>query len=952
MLLAIQKTESQDFEYVFKSYGVDEGMPTSQTFKIIQDKQGYIWFGTGRGIVKYNGYEFKRFTIKDGLSTNLIFHVHADENNTIYLIGDDYKVFCIKNDIITEFKGNSEIIDIDRKAQILSLATDKDNLYIAFWNDSGKPSYFKFKKDGTLLEKKSQDYGVSLVDVGDDAIIHINGYFVQEQLEGVSLSYNDMDTILGLEQHERYLAYTAEGKNVVYFSIQAMLFKIENNKLKYLKTFQNTIFNLAVDQQGHLYVALYQDGLIKFENGDIDKPTQLLRNQSTISILFDDHNNLWCGSGYKGLQFSTLGNFKHLKFKERVALINLIGDEDKLLAVIDKEEIYKVSSNEFIELKQEKKSLAVVLQKEHLYRYYVEKNKILNFENECFDDHKFKVNMFYVDYEVLADTQLFLLGRGEILLYSEEIEKSIVYNIPFRLNCFAHAVDDVFLVGTSSGIKVANLNNRFLNNYSDEDIQAIHSLAVEPYYINHPFFNSSISDIVIEDNIRIFTSLDRGLWIEKDSISTWLTEEEGMISDNLEKIIYQDNYIIVSSNTGLSVLDENYNIRNFTTANGLLTNEVDDFYLKNDTLWVASKVGITLLSLNKKNQETKAVSPLIFKRLSINDREWPVDRSLTLRHIHTRLEVEYEALNYIKEGKINYKYKLEGLEDRWNYTPNRNIRYTNLPAGKFKLLMSYELEDKKWTDPIVLLSFKKRIPIMIHWVFIVVYILLLIWLVIKLTLFINRRERLKQQNELTILELERKALQAQMNPHFMFNSLSSLKYMIMKDKKRESEDYLTKFSKYTRLTLNHSTEKFIPIDEEIELLNNYLELELTRFESKFEYEIVNKLIDPNVKIPPMLVQPFIENAIIHGFDGLEKVGRLSIVFQDYSKDTLLCLITDNGVGRRNENKSKRHKKSFGMSLVLNRLKLLHKEGNIKIIDLNDGKETTGTRIELNIPFIQ
>ena len=174
----------------------------------------------------------------------------------------------------------------------------------------------------------------------------------------------------------------------------------------------------------------------------------------------------------------------------------------------------------------------------------------------------------------------------------------------------------------------------------------------------------------------------------------------------------------------------------------------------------------------------------------------------------------------------------------------------------------------------------------------------------------------------------------------------------MKDKKRESEDYLTKFSKYTRLTLNHSTEKFIPIDEEIELLNNYLELELTRFESKFEYEIVNKLIDPNVKIPPMLVQPFIENAIIHGFDGLEKVGRLSIVFQDYSKDTLLCLITDNGVGRRNENKSKRHKKSFGMSLVLNRLKLLHKEGNIKIIDLNDGKETTGTRIELNIPFIQ
>src|SRR6185436_16983423 len=229
-----------------------------------------------------------------------------------------------------------------------------------------------------------------------------------------------------------------------------------------------------------------------------------------------------------------------------------------------------------------------------------------------------------------------------------------------------------------------------------------------------------------------------------------------------------------------------------------------------------------------------------------------------------------------------------------------------------------------------------------------------------------RLENEKKQAELhqRAVELEMQALRAQMNPHFIFNCLSSINRFIFKNDNKLASDYLTRFSRLIRMVLMNSSKKLITLEDELEMLRLYLDLERLRFKDAFDYSITTtNIVDTgSTFIPPLLLQPFCENAVWHGLMHKESKGHLNIIISQVineNEKVLHCVIEDDGVGREKaaemKSKSAESEKSLGLKITTERLALLNQENNFstfyKIENvLNENNEVAGTRVQLKIRY--
>jgi sensor histidine kinase YesM len=224
----------------------------------------------------------------------------------------------------------------------------------------------------------------------------------------------------------------------------------------------------------------------------------------------------------------------------------------------------------------------------------------------------------------------------------------------------------------------------------------------------------------------------------------------------------------------------------------------------------------------------------------------------------------------------------------------------------------------------------------------------------------KKHAQLQQQS----LELEMQALRAQMNPHFIFNCLSSINRFIFKNDNKIASDYLTRFSRLIRMVLMSSSKKLITLEDELEMLRLYLDLERLRFKDAFDYSITTtNIVDiGNIFIPPLLLQPFCENAVWHGLMHKEGKGHLNVLVSEVVSETdktLHCIIEDDGIGRQKatelKSKSAESEKSMGLRITTERLALLNQENNFstfyKIEDvLNEHNNVVGTRVQIRIRY--
>ena len=324
-------------------------------------------------------------------------------------------------------------------------------------------------------------------------------------------------------------------------------------------------------------------------------------------------------------------------------------------------------------------------------------------------------------------------------------------------------------------------------------------------------------------------------------------------------------------------------------------------------------------------------------------------------------------------GKSYIRYKLQGRDENWQYAPaNYTIRYEELPPDKYRLLLQAGNAGNEFTGPVKSLLIIISPAFWNTWWFQITAIIFLgaifyrgmRWrLKQKFRLQLERSEKETQMAELKqkATELEMQALRAQMNPHFIFNSLNSINRFILQNNREQASEFLTKFSKLVRMILQNSAASQIPLESELESLELYLNLEALRFDYHFDYKIsVPGDMDISaLQVPPLILQPYVENAIWHGLMHKEEKGHLNIDLSE-EDDHLYFKITDNGIGREKakalSSKSATKHKSMGLRITAHRIAMLHNsealESPVTINDLvNADSSAAGTEVIIKIPVI-
>lgn len=372
-------------------------------------------------------------------------------------------------------------------------------------------------------------------------------------------------------------------------------------------------------------------------------------------------------------------------------------------------------------------------------------------------------------------------------------------------------------------------------------------------------------------------------------------------------------------------------------------------------------IGLAYKGLNQNNEALRYGKEALKLARDKNARIKVRDALLLISEIYEQMNNSASAFQYFREY-IRIKDALITDQYKGKLYEFKRIAQDEKQLAEIGLLK----KEKRISDQIVRLQqqqlgqnrFLKNI--LITGIFLIGILSVIIFRYISLK---RKNERLKNEKIKSLLEhrtidLEMQALRSQMNPHFIFNCLTSINRFILKNETDIASDYLTRFSRLIRLVLTHSQSALIPLKDELEMLQLYLDMERLRFKNAFSYEIeIDDYVDvQEVFIPPLLLQPFCENAIWHGLMPREKDGLLRITL--YCKnDMLYCTITDNGIGRARaaelSGNGADKKKSFGLKITTERLALFNKDKNGKtscqVTDIleNDGT-VGGTKVSLQI----
>ena len=456
----------------------------------------------------------------------------------------------------------------------------------------------------------------------------------------------------------------------------------------------------------------------------------------------------------------------------------------------------------------------------------------------------------------------------------------------------------------------------------------------------------------------------------------FITVEDGLASNSIrhiEKDIAGNIWAI--SDVGLSKIDpKTYQIENVSWEYGIPNGTRLDVLATGEFAIgsiAGEKMGLFQPNVFTKNKELPKPYVAAFKVYEQNIMGMDSllqAKKVTLKPGQDFFSMDFSAIGYSFAEEVKFAYKLEGFDTDWILKNSRNfVYYSNLSGGVYQFELKAANNEGVWSPETYQLTIEVLVPFWEESWFHGLLAALAIFLSILFYRYrISRAietEKLKASYERQMAEVKMNSLTAQMNPHFIFNCLNSIEYYIIKNKPQKAADYLNRFSRLIRLILNNSRSNLVTLKDELEVLRLYIEIESLRFDNKFDYVVkMNKTINPqDIEIPPMLLQPYVENAIWHGLMHSDKKGLLEILLQIDEQDRLHCTIKDNGIGRekaealKSKSATRPKRKSMGMNITQDRLEMVHKlqgiDASITITDLkNEVGVGVGTQVDLLIPI--
>ncbi len=940
-------------ELVQREYRTRQGLSSNEVYEAISDSKGFMWFATNRGVCKFDGYRFTHFTIENGLSDNVILGLFEDHIGRIWCRSISGSISYVKNDsaftISAKTKSyypNSLLVNQNGSllvgSQVDGIFNQIDFPYEEINNHTIFDTTFDLhivkSKKGIMFSRSTRNDGRSIL---------------LDENTGEEIRFQ----IIPSASNARVIT---DGAIVVICS-ENYIYILDEQKQFHSYTLPFYIRNAYRDHAKNLWLCLGpNEGVAFYENSDLTKTPKIFLKEKTItSVTQDFENGYWMTTLNDGVKYvSTLDALEYdltavnkgsnqttLRAMDFLVVANSLGN----FIQIPSSESSSIATHNFLSNPEALPAgLKLVLKNKKMIEH---------------DGAAVREVMPSPDYHYLREESELLLhtnpsyywGTSTLTCFKADKQTNSIletYSSPSRINGSCVADDSTLILSCTNGLWS-------FRNGTFHEISA-----------TFPSLQHRLNDVQMDmhNNIWIASAKDGLFILEKESL-IHLNRENGLTSNSCNNILMSDDSVYLATDNGISIIT-NYGTPQFkvtplTSKQGLPGKIIKSIYdIRHDFYYVSDE---GLFQYNHKFSEIHKTTPNIYiSSFKVNGTVILTEKNLNLAHDENNISISFTGLSYLNpEGNL-YKYKLDGIDQEWNQISSGQIQYPALPPGNYTFsVLAVNASDLESSEP-AKISFVISQPFWQTWWFILGCVLLFIILTIWISLSrINRiKTRAKEQELINakISRTEMRALQAQMNPHFIFNCINSIQHHILEQDKLVANKLLSKFSKLVRNVLENSNSEWISIQREIETLELYIEMESVRFSSQFNYTIV---VDPNINtllenIPPLIIQPFVENAIIHGLLPLDnQQGTLDIrLFK--KEDTLICTIEDNGIGRERARQIKATKEqnyqSMGISITQERLNTFdlsgkhHRTMKLNIQDKSKNGEPSGTLVEIQLPI--
>jgi ligand-binding sensor domain-containing protein len=996
---------SQAQQLNFKNYSVEDGVAQSQVYSLCEDSRGFLWIGTrGGGITRYDGLNFKTYTTHDGLSSNYISCILEDSSHLI-CIGTNNGLSLYDGAHFKSYfpePGNSSVhvqAMTRDKSGVLWLAT---NTGIFIFNGTTLKRFEPCFVHQNVLCISSDHTGAIWAASTEEGLIKINrkipdGPFeIEAFAKGSGLGKIAIQCIQ--EDSRGHMWVGTFGMGCFVFNGSSFIRSSKNKELD-----SKRILDIKPDTKGNMWVATLTDGVCRWDPNDSTllflKEKDGLSNNHVRCILQDSRGDYWFGtsggglSKYSGQPFTNYtknnglsSNFIYSVFRD---------SQQRLWLGTGEKGVCEYDGKSFVPFGQEQgfhnvkvKSIAE------------DANGIVWFGTDgqgvyLYNEKEFRpIQGLHGKYirAILKDSKqnmwVATAGAGIYRLNTSENKKktyeitatfhSLTGSPQDRISCLAEDAQGRIWFGTETkGVGFIE-NNRVIRTFSQRDglaSEQVRSLVLDKsgnLWIGTA--DAGVSRLLLSDNRFQFETIN---------------QSDGLISANVYLLATdENNTLFIGTESGLDKLKMDQEvqipeIKHFGKKegfSGIETCQNSVFSDNNGEIWFGTINGLT--SYNPRNK-TKNLFPPALRINSISLFYQPIEKTayagcvgpwgelakpLVFPYGQNHIGFDFEGINLSSPENVLYEWKLNNFDQNWSPASTRHeATYSNLPPGDYTFEFKAANEDGVWSP----------VPFQLHFLILKPFWrrTWFIFLCSGLTLFLGmlllrrrdnriKKKSLELQNKLAteklLIELEQKALRLQMNPHFIFNALNSIQASISQNKEDSARYYLAKFSKLMRLILEHSSFALIPLEEEIKVLELYLSIEKFSGGNQFDYHISMETGLPigELSLPPMMIQPFVENSIIHGFRGLGKRGEISLMFQ--IKDGFLeCRVTDNGIGRtmarqNNLAQQDQHHKATALRVTQERLDILNGGNNIKSLEIFDLTDESGmahgTEVLLRVPL--
>lgn len=952
----------------YRHFTVQDGLPSNEAYYGYQDRQGYIWICTDNGVSRFDGVQFKNYNSIEGLRSNIILGCKEDSKGKLwmYSFAGELYLYQPSADRFECPAFNDSLSTLLAGRPILDLVFEKDTLYVMTVGAYAKLTFKNTKcSNVVLVEGDPQTLSARILSNGEllvmysteENVTRFNFEFSRAGSEAVTTIRNV--PINGLVQNQLSSLiqgddlYIVFGENLLSYNHRTKHYRIEILPFTHIPGLKSSAAGILSGSYGK--------GLWTIKkNGEQLTFKQLLKNKNVSGSFEDKQGGIWACSQTDGLYFipnRTALSFPRSPKEASRRVTSLFTSGDTAYYMTYGGALFMVSGKE------------LPLQKRLIEpgQYNMRNMKALNAKEILLFAGGRNMNYNIATGKVGSISPLELCERGTLL---SKWQVSARRNELIRKNCEGSVQRETVLYDhwkygpVLSGVYAEEgrmwLATRNDLIYFDAGTQKLTEVAKKG-----GLRNFSVKYMLQLGKDSVMVASNQGVFlIVHDQIKKRITVMEGLSSNKVLTLFPLDGELWVGTSRGIDRI-KNYQtaaepvITSVTGVTGISKCPVTHFGCMGNYLLAGTDEGIYLFDRKQIFTKHIRVKPLVTE-LNINDQKRITDfaEPVELSYDENSLNIGFNALNYRNSLYNKYRYRLKsGDETDWSETSQNHIIFPLLSPGTYDFELQVMNPDGSWSESAENVAIHISKPFWQTWWFIT--LLLLAAGAGAYVVLLFRVRQMQKVGDLTgkLSEAKMQALGMQLNPHFVFNALNSVSFHMAKNDAKSTLKILGKFAKLMRMVFRNSQHAIIPLEDELKALNLYIELETIRLGKEFTCNInIESINVAECKIPALLLQPFVENAIWHGIGPLKTEGKLELIFLRIG-DTLQIEIIDNGVGRRNAAllKTKEDKHRHSLDIIKERLSLLRSKYNcythIELMDAFEDREFCGTKVLLIIPWL-